>query len=238
LSKILRNPTDGPAAVVIGERHHDPVAEGKAEQCLGRLFPLVLTRTAFDGTKQIPIEEVFKIEKIYNEEKERAYRAGFEEGHQAGHEEGLQKGLDEARRVMQQFDTAIKEAVEQRAALLEEARHRVLQLIIAVSRKVTFDAIKVDQEATAEMVSRVIDQLIDKSRIKVKVHSDHLPVVEQSIDRFLTRSAAIKELTVEADPRVKSGGCFIETPTGDIDVRLSSQFEVIEQAIRSSEEGE
>ena len=30
--------------------------------------------------------------------------------------------------------------------------------------------------------------------------------------------------------------CFIETPTGDIDARLNSQFEVIEDALLSGEE--
>jgi flagellar biosynthesis/type III secretory pathway protein FliH len=35
---------------------------------------------------------------------------------------------------------------------------------------------------------------------------------------------------------VKYGGCFIETPTGDIDARLESQFEVISDAVLGAEE--
>jgi flagellar assembly protein FliH len=77
----------------------------------------------------------------------------------------------------------------------------------------------------------MIDQLVDKSRLKIKVHPDHLPIMEQNIDRFLQNSTAIKELTFEADPRVRMGGCFIETPSGDIDARLESEFEIIENAI-------
>ena len=61
-------------------------------------------------------------------------------------------------------------------------------------------------------------------------------VIEQGIDRFLGGSTSIKELTVVPDPRVRFGGCFIETPTGDIDARLESQFEVIEDALRIDEE--
>ena len=81
------------------------------------------------------------------------------------------------------------------------------------------------------MIGGVIDQLVDRTKLRVKVHPDHLPLVEQNMDRFLASSTVIKDLKFEADPRVRMGGCFIETPTGDIDARLSSQFEVIEDTL-------
>ena len=235
MSKILRQITHAPT-VLIGERRHDPDIESEAESRLGDLFPVVAVETAIDGSKQIPIAEVFKIEEIHRREKDEAYKTGHDTGYENGYEEGKTEGLKEARKVLDQFDRAIKEVVEQRAAILEEARHKVLDLIVKISRKVTFDTIEIDQEATAEMISRVINQLIDKSRIKVKVNPDHLPLVEQSMDKFLSASSSIKELSVEPDPRVKYGGCFIETPTGDVDARVESQFEVIDGVIRATED--
>ena len=235
MSKILRQITEAPT-VLIGERRHDPDVESQAESRLGDLFPVVAVETAIDGSKQIPIAEVFKIEEIYRREKEVARQSGYDTGYKKGHEEGKAVGLEEARKVLNQFDGAIKDVIAHREAILEEARHKVLDLIVKISRKVTFDTIQIDQEATAEMITRVINQLIDKSRIKVKVHPDHLPMVEQSMDKFLSASSAIKELSIEPDPRVRFGGCFIETPTGDIDARVESQFEVIEGVIRASED--
>ena len=85
------------------------------------------------------------------------------------------------------------------------------------------------------MIRGVIDSLIDRSRLKIKVNPDHLPIVEQNIDRFLEGSTTIKELAIEPDPRVKHGGCFIETPTGDIDARLESQFDVIADTLCGGE---
>lgn len=222
--------------MLIGERRHDPDVESQAESRLGDLFPVVAVVTAIDGSKQIPIAEVFKIEEIHRREKDEAREEGYDTGYKKGYEEGKSVGLEEARKVLDQFDLAIKDVVEQRASILEEARHKVLDLIVKISRKVTFDTIQIDQEATAEMVCRVINQLIDKSRIKVKVHPDHLPLVEQSMDKFLSSSSAIKELSIEPDPRVRFGGCFIETPTGDIDARVESQFDVIEGVMRTSED--
>jgi flagellar assembly protein FliH len=148
----------------------------------------------------------------------------------------LEKGLDEARKVLKQFEKAVEDAVAQRIELLEEAKQKILEMVIQISRKVTFDALQIDPETTMAMIEGVINQLVDRSRLRIKVHPTHLPQMEQSMNRFLSSSTSIKELTFEADPRVRIGGCFIETPTGDIDARITSQFDVIEDALRGGTE--
>ncbi len=230
LSKIIRNAAQAPA-VFIGEKRYDQEQEARAERKLGTILPMVAVVTDPDGAKLIPIQEIDKVEKALLEEKEKSRREGLEEGHRRGREEGL----DKAREVLQQFDKAISDAVSQRQSILEEAKHRVLDLVIQVSRKVTNDAIKIDPEATLTIIRGVIDSLIDRSRLKIKVNPDHLPIIEQNIDRFLEGSTTIKEIAIEPDPRVQYGGCFIETPTGDIDARLESQFEVISETMFSDE---
>lgn len=230
MSRLIRYAKDAPT-VFVGERHLDHDRQNEAVQKIGTIFPLVSVTTDPDGARFIPIEEVFKIEAAFEEAKRQAHEQGRREGHEAG----LQEGLAKAREVLKQFDGAIKDAVGQRATLLDEAKQQVLDLVLRISRKVTFDAIEADPEATLKLIAGVIDTLLDRSRLKIKVNPDHLPIVEQNIDTFLQGSATIKEIKIEPDPRVRYGGCFIETPTGDIDARVESQFEVIEEAILSDE---
>ncbi|MEW6413032.1 MAG: FliH/SctL family protein [Candidatus Zixiibacteriota bacterium] len=231
MSKIIRTQVQAPV-VFIGEKHLDVELETKAEKRLGSLFPVVSVVTDYDGAKFIPIQQIFKIEQKLQEEVEKAREQGYNEGFQAGH----RKGLEEAKKVLQQFDHAIKDAVTQREALLEEARQKVLDLILAISRKVTFDAVEADADVTLEIINGVISGLIDRSKLKIKVNPRHHPIVEQNIERFLKESTTIKEITVEPDPRVRYGGCFIETPSGDIDARLESQFEVVKEVLVSGEQ--
>ncbi|MBN1212268.1 MAG: hypothetical protein JXA92_06790 [candidate division Zixibacteria bacterium] len=231
MSKIIKKTLDAPA-IFIGERQHDLHAEANAEGKLRSLFPMVAVMTSPDGAKLIPVQEVNKIEAEYYQGKREAY----DEGYKVGFEAGNNKGLNEARQILGQFEQAIKEAVNQRAALLEEAKQKILELVVKISRKVTMDAVEIDREATALMIARIIDELIDRSQLKVKVNPHHLPVVEQNIARFLSANTALKEITFEADPRVRYGGCFIETPGGDIDARLESQFEVISEVVQKGED--
>lgn len=231
LSRIIRNALDAPT-VFIGERQYDALAEEKAEKTLQGLFPVVSLVTTHEGAKLIPIAEVYKMQKTLQAACEKTRQEGYEQGLR----EGTNKGLNEARKVLAQFEKAIEDAVSQRINLLNEARQKILDLVIEISRKVTFDGLEIDRDATLTMIEGVISNLVDRSKLKIKVHPDHLPLVEQHMDRFLAASTSIKELTFEADPRVRVGGCFIETPTGDIDARVESQFEVIEDALRAGTE--
>ena len=235
MSKIIRNATQVPA-IAIGGHCVDHDVEVRAETKMRRLLPMVEVLTDVRSAKLIPITEIDKIEQVLSQ----AVSAATQEGHQRGYDEGYNKGLNEglskSREVMQQFEQAISQAIGQRESLLEEARKHVLDLVLQISRKVTFDSIQVDPEATGAMILGVINSLVDRSRLKIKVNPDHLPVIEQNINQFLKGSTAIKEIAIEADPRVDYGGCFIETPTGDIDARLGSQFEVIAEQLHGDKD--
>ena len=231
MSNILRS-VDSKSRVFIGEKHLDFEREAVAVSRLGQLIPLVSIVTDADGAKLIPIQEVFKVEQFLSEECKKSEQKGFEQGYEQGQEEGSK----EARNVLAQLNGAINDAVSQRENLLNEARDRVLKMVIQIARKVTFDSIEVDPETVISLINGVIDNLVDRSRLRIKVNPNHLPIVEQNIDRFLEGSTTIKEIKIEPDPRVKYGGCFIETPTGDIDARLESQFDVIEEALNTNGE--
>jgi flagellar assembly protein FliH len=235
LSKLIRHSSTAPT-VYIGAKQLDFDRESRAEHRLGEIFPMVSVITDADGAKLIPIQEVFKIDQVHRQERLKERQDGLDEGNRKGYDRGRAEGRTEAEEVLKQFDQAIRDAVKQREILLQQAKQKILELVIQISRKVTFDAVAVDPDVTLTMISGVIDTLIDRSHLRIKVNPDHLPMVEQNIDQFMAGSAMIKEIKIEADPRVRHGGCLIETPTGDIDARLDSQLEVIEETILSDEE--
>ena len=62
MSRIIRHTTSS-QRVLIGDCKYDALAETDAEKRLGELFPVVTVMTQPDGSKGIPIEEVFEIDK-------------------------------------------------------------------------------------------------------------------------------------------------------------------------------
>ena len=171
----------------------------------------------------------------HQSELNRVTDAAYKKGCDEGYKKGLDEGHADARKVIDNFASVTKEAIKQREVLYNDARRKILDLVIEIARKITFDSARIDHDVTAGIISSVIDRLVDKTRVKVKVHPDHYPVMDQQIDRFKSDSTAIKEITIEPDPRVRYGGCYIETPTGDIDARVESQMDIIEKAFIEDE---
>ncbi len=228
LSNIIRNTLEAPK-VFVGEKRLDFENEKKAHLRLSSLFPTVSVITDADGSRFIPIQQITLLEQILKEKNKKS----FDNGHKQGYDKGLQEGLTQAKSVLKNFENAIKAAVTQREAMLDESRDRVLELVIKICRKISYDAIEVDPEKTLQIINGVINSLVDKSNLKIKVNPQHLPIVEQNINSFSQGSTLIKQIEIIGDDRVKFGGCFIETPTGDIDARLNSQIDVIEDLLHS-----
>jgi flagellar biosynthesis/type III secretory pathway protein FliH len=195
-------------SVFIGDRHSDVEKEFVADRVLSEFFPDVAVVTTPEGKKVIPIREFLKI----RDAMDKVMNGSWERGSRDGYQRGLKEGRAEAERVLQEFNAAVADA-----------------------RKVTFDAVAIDPEITLKIISGVIDKLIDKSSLKIKVNPAHLPVVEQNVDKFLKSDSAIKQYQIEGDSRVKYGGCLIETPTGEIDARLESQFEIINRSLSAGD---
>lgn len=231
LSKLYHTPVRD-ERVIIGEYRVDIEADKIAEKKLTRIFPGLNVLTTVEGKKIIPIQELFRIEDQVRKEKQNRYTDGFNEGYK----KGLDVGHQEAQKVIDNFATVTKDAIKQRDILYDEAHRKILELVLEISKKVSFDAGRIDPEITASIISGAIEKLVDKTKIKVKVHPDHLPIMEQQIDRFKGDSTAIKEIVIEPDKRVRYGGCFIETPIGDIDARIESQMEIIAKALDTDED--
>lgn len=222
--------------VVIGEYTIDRETEKKADAIARDSYPDLIIITTSQGKRFIPLQQLAMLEEQFQTAREAARRTGFEEGRQSGYAAGLKAGQEEAERVVASLSGLVADVTRQREAILIEAKDKILEMVLKISEKVTFAAAKADPNLTAAIISGAIDQLLDKSKIVIKVHPDHLAVVEQYIDRFRGSDTSIKEFAIEADPRVRTGGCFIETPSGDIDARLESMLDVIAQALLESGE--
>lgn len=222
--------------VTVGGYNVDYEDERQAARLARQAYPELTVTATSDGRKQIPLQELLLLDRQFREAVQAARDQGVEEGRKTAYAAGLAEGQRQAREVVASLSGLLTDLVGQREALLREAKDGILEMVEKISRRLTFSAAAADPEVTMAIIDGAIDHLLDKSAIKIKVHPRHLPVVEQHIERFRGRHTAIKELTIEADPRVRVGGCLLETPSGDIDARLESMHEIIVGALRSEEE--
>ena len=143
MSKIIRCIRSAPA-VPIGEQQVDRERLAEAERALGKLLPMVNVITDHAGMKLIPVTEISKIKRAFVQEVGDAEKLSYQHGYDEGHAVGLDEGLKRAREVTGQFAAAVRDAVDQRRTLLEEARQHVLDRFMSIRRIYTDDAIEAD----------------------------------------------------------------------------------------------
>jgi flagellar biosynthesis/type III secretory pathway protein FliH len=165
------------------------------------------------------------------EEAEQLREAARAEGFAAGHAEAmasLQPALEALASAAQEMHDAQTEA----SARLER---QAVELGFALAEKVLAGAVAVEPERVIESVRGALRGLVERERVTVLVNPDDLELVNGAMDELRGSLGGIEHCVVEAERRVRRGGCVVRTPEGDvdagIDTKLARAREVVEQEL-------
>ena len=92
--------------------------------------------------------------------------------------------------------------------------------------------------AVARRVAETLDiPLYDDDRLQAEavrmgIRSEDLKNLEEIQETFEKRLPNLDKISIKADPKVKQGGCVVDTETGKIDARFETQLAKTIQDIR------
>ncbi len=156
----------------------------------------------------------------------KAYHQGYREGQKAGMEVARKevtpkiRDLDEALRELDRIKKEFSQALEKEA----------LSLALAVARKVVGYEMQRNGDAIVQVIRQALGKVVDDGNIRVRVHPSQIQTIENARSEFADLVPKTETIVFEADQSLTPGGCLIETSFGDIDARLETQFQVIEEA--------
>ena len=182
------------------------------------------TRTGVD-TEEKPDSRVH-LEQLQRQSEQRAreaYAAGLREGEAAGHK----RGAAELQAVIARLARAIEEIGGMRARLRAEAEADLIQLAIAIARRVLRRELVIDPEALHGLVLGALEKLGGQEISRVRVHPGHAGLVTES----LRQNSASARVEVIADPSRDLGAVIFETPRGNLDASVDSQLQEIERGL-------
>jgi len=172
--------------------------------------------------------------------REEARRQGYEDGFKEGYAEGLVRGeaaglaqaggrIEEAAHRAQNI---IALAQEQATQGLLNAERQLLDLAVAIARRILGQEIARDQTAVLPIVQAALTKVRDQEQITVRVNPENYEAVlaaRLQLQASLTRDNA---LTVAADSSLAQGDCVLETPYGKVDARIDTQLELVKTALK------
>ncbi|MDH5563562.1 MAG: FliH/SctL family protein [Nitrospirota bacterium] len=154
--------------------------------------------------------------------------------HQA-FEQGRQKGMEEGRAECQaKVDDEFKRAIHlanqigrARIAALEEQDRDIVEVALAISRKIILQEIETDKELIVRQVRQVLGLLLQKTLVTLKVHPQDLKVLEPLHQALQSEFIDGNHLVLEGHADVHPGGCLVEQPGLQLDAQLPQQLATV-----------
>lgn len=250
MAKIIRTVRVSGPVVTLGEAERELFLDEASGEEHVDLAPLLqgrvgAMRTQLESEWRAQLERQQEESRLSHEqqmqEAEARWQAERERLHQQRYEEGYQAGMDareaEARDAVERWEALRQELAGQRRKVLQEAETIVVDVAIAVARRITRVTAETDPTVVARVVHAALQQLNDTSQLEVKVHPDDLQVARRYARRWAERATEDVVLRVRAAEQVGRGGCMIEGAEENIDARLEEQLKVLHRALRAAVAG-
>jgi flagellar assembly protein FliH len=168
-------------------------------------------------------ERLAQLQQQYEQRARDAHAAGLREGEAAGR----QRAAADMQPVMDRLARTIEEIGGLRARLRAEAEADLIQLSLAIARRVIRRELAIDPEALHGLVLGALEKLGGQEISRVRVHPAHVALVTASL-RLNSASAKVE---VIPDPSRPLGTVIFETQRGNLDASVDSQLQEIERGL-------
>lgn len=173
--------------------------------------------------------------KIYGETTK---KEAHEEGMRLGKDDGYKQGLAQFTAVMEEAKNVLSQIVKEREAILNAIEPELAKLSLQISEKIIGEEVKTNPDVVINLVRQAMSKMRSREEIILRVNPEDFERVKQNKDVFAALVEGIKNLDIQADPRVDRGGCLFETNLGNTDARIATQLTAIELAFKKAETGQ
>ncbi len=152
-------------------------------------------------------------------------QAAYQQGAAAGEQAAAQKAAAQLAPVMQNFSKVINELAGARAQARIEAEESMVQLAIAVARRVLHREIATDPEAILGLIDSAINRLNAREVHRVRLAPQDAEIVRQNRNLL----SLPQSVEVAIDPSLPPGSALFETARGEVDASVQTQLEEIQR---------
>ncbi len=157
-----------------------------------------------------------------------AYRRGLKKGKQ----DGLKLMREELEPVLNRFVKAAFQLEETNQALLMRAEVEAVSLSLAIAEKIIHQEVKTNKDIIRNVAKAALQKIVDHKQIKIRLSSSDYKCLKDIKPELLDLQDKFETLSFEKDDSITTGGCVIETELGDIDARIESQIQVVQDLFR------
>jgi flagellar assembly protein FliH len=252
MSRVIRTGVAGSGVVTLGRAEDDLYYDATADRGKAPTIDLdkLLQRRLSAMTQGVEQEWEAKVRQEHETtraagerqltEAREAHEAELARVHQErydeGHADGVESKESEARDAVERMAVLHRALRHDRDQVLLEAETLVVDLAVAVARRVLRVQAELDPRTVARTVRGALQHLSERSNLVIKVHQDDLQVARRFAAAWVERVEEDAVMKIQVSDHVERGGCMIEGGEENVDARLESQLDVLQQSLRQQVE--
>jgi flagellar assembly protein FliH len=152
-----------------------------------------------------------------------AFSKGFAQGERAGGEAAAQR----AEAMLRRLTETLEELTTLRQQMIHETERQMVQLALAIARRVVHREVSIDQDLLIAMARVALDRLGESAQVTVRLSPEDFEATAAVRSAQWTGT----QVTVVADARVGRGGCRVESEFGTMDAGVDGQIHEIARAL-------
>ena len=152
-----------------------------------------------------------------------AFSKGFAQGERAGGEAAAQR----AEAMLRRLTETLGELTTLRQQMIHETERQMVQLALAIARRVVHREVSIDQDLLIAMARVALERLGESAQVTVRLSPEDFEATAAVRATEWTGT----HVTVVADARVGRGGCRVESEFGAMDAGVDGQIHEIARAL-------
>ncbi|MBP7779336.1 MAG: hypothetical protein KA371_19635 [Acidobacteria bacterium] len=155
-------------------------------------------------------------------------REAFTKGYAQGERAGAEAGASRAEATLGRLAQTLDDLQALRADLIRRTEREVVELALAIARKVLQREVSLDRDLLMAMARVALDRLADIATASIRLHPDDYAGV------MLGRgpsAVSTHGVAIVADASVRRGGCVVQSEFGSVDIGVETQIDELAQAL-------
>ena len=165
-----------------------------------------------------------------------AQQQGLAQGRAEGLRQGMAKAESENAEAASTLAALAGAAEDDVARLLVEAEPQLVDLALAIARRIVGAELASHPTLVAEVVARAIDEARGSGHHTIRLHPDDARLIGSYLPQAAI-DAGGREWEIVPDASFSPGDCVIETAFGSVDARIDTQFREFEALLKGGVDG-
>ena len=156
----------------------------------------------------------------------------YDKGFAAGEKDGIRAGEKKMQDLARALSTVIDSVSGLRQELVKQYETELLDLVLAVCRKIIYCEVSLDSRVIRETVRHLLADAPAGQPITLRLNPKDMETVEDLMTNAEVSATDMNRVTLKSDTSVSRGGCRLETPHGDMDAVIETRINRVYDALK------